>query len=95
MAIKREDIEHIADLSMLNLQEDEIVEYTKSMQEIVEFATQINEVDTEGVDISAFALDRVNVFRKDEIKTSLDRELVLKNAPNSNGEAFSLPSMAE
>ena len=95
MAIKREDIEHIADLSMLNLQEDEIVEYTKSMQEIVEFATQINEVDPEGVDISAFALDRVNVFRKDEIKTSLDRELVLKNAPNSNGEAFSLPSMAE
>ena len=95
MAIKREDIEHIADLSMLNLQEDEIVEYTKSMQEIVEFATQVNEVDTEGVDISAFALDRVNVFRKDEVKISLDRELVLKNAPTSNGEAFSLPSMTE
>ena len=95
MAIKREDIEHIADLSMLNLQEDEIVEYTKSMQEIVEFATQVNEVDTENVDISAFALDRVNVFRKDEVKTSLDRELILKNAPTSNGEAFSLPSMAE
>ena len=95
MTINREEIEHIADLSMLNLQEDEIVEYTKSMQEIVEFATQVNEVDTENVDISAFALDRVNVFRKDEVKTSLDRELILKNAPTSNGEAFSLPSMAE
>lgn len=95
MTINREEIEHIADLSMLNLQEDEILEYTKSMQEIVEFATQINEVDTEGVDISAFALDRVNVFRKDEVKSSLDRELILENAPTSNGEAFSLPSMAE
>ncbi len=95
MTIKREDIEHIADLSMLSLKEDEIEEYTKSMQEIVEFATKINEVETEGVDVSAFALDNFNVFRKDEVKESLDRELVLKNAPTSNGEAFSLPGMNE
>lgn len=93
MTIKREDIEHIADLSMLNLGESEIEEYTKSMQEIVEFATQINEVDTKNVDISAFVTDKSNVFRKDEIRNSLDRELVLRNAPTSNGEAFSLPSM--
>ena len=37
----------------------------------------------------------VNEFRKDEIKESLDRELLLANAPSSNGEAYSLPSMKE
>ena len=95
MAISREDIEHIADLSMLNLQEDEILEYTKSMQEIVEFATQVNEVDTEGVDISAFALDRVNVFRKDEIRESFDRELLLQNAPDSQDGMFKIPKVID
>ena len=95
MEIKREDIMHIADLSMLNLTENEIEGYTKDMQEIVDFANQINELDTEGIDISAFASDAYNVFRKDEIKGSFDRELLLKNAPSSNGEAFNIPSMTE
>ena len=95
MNISKEEIQHIADLSMLNLSDAEIEEYTKSMQEIVDFATQINEVDTENVDVSAFASDNFNVFRKDEIKESLDRELLLANAPSSNGEAYSLPSMKE
>lgn len=95
MEITKKDIEHIADLSMLSLSEAEIDRYTKDMQGIVSFAKQVNEVDTEGVDISAFALDTYNVFREDEVKTSLDRELLLQNAPSSNGEAYALPSMVE
>ena len=65
MEITKKDIEHIADLSMLKLSEEEIERYTKDMQNIVNFANQVNEVDTEGFDISAFALDTYNVFRKD------------------------------
>lgn len=95
MEITKKDIEHIADLSMLSLSEAEIDRYTKDMQDIVSFAEQVNEVDTEGVDISAFALDTYNVFREDEVKSSLDRELLLQNAPSSNGEAYALPSMVE
>lgn len=91
--ISREDIKHIADLSMLNLSEEEINKYTENMQEIVEFANTINKVDTEGAAESAFALDTYNVFREDEVKESMDRELLLSNAPSSNGEAYSLPSM--
>lgn len=95
MEIKKEYVEHIANLSMLNLEESEIQEYTKNLEEIVEFTNQINELDTEGVDISAFAIETNNVFRKDEIKESLDRELLLQNAPSSNGTAYSLPSIME
>lgn len=91
--ISKEDIKHIADLSMINLSDEEIEKYTKDMQNIVEFANKINELDTNGITESAFALDTYNVFRKDEVKESLDRELLLKNAPSSNGEAFFLPSM--
>ncbi len=95
MEIKREEIEHIANLSMLHLSDEEIENYTKDLQEIITFANQINELDTEGVDVSAFALDTCNAFRKDEIRESLNREELLKNAPSSNGEAYSLPSMME
>jgi len=95
MELNKNDIEHIADLSMLNLSKKEIEGYTSDMKELIAFAEQINEVETEGVDISAFALDTYNVFRKDEIKPSLDRESLLQNAPSSNGEAYQLPAILE
>lgn len=95
MNIKKEDIEHLAKLSMLNLSEEEIEKYRASMEEIVGFANKINELDTEGIEESAFASNMYNVFRKDEVKESFDRDELLKNAPSSNGEAYSLPSMME
>ena len=95
MNIKKEDIEHIAKLSMLNLSETEIEKYRASMEKIVGFANKINELDTDGIEESAFASNMCNVFRKDEVKESFDRDELLKNAPSSNGEAYSLPSMME
>ena len=91
--VNKEEIKHIANLSMLNLSEEEIQKYTVNMQDIVEFANKVNSLDTEGVTESAFALDTFNVFRKDEVRESFDREELLQNAPTSNGEAYSLPSM--
>ena len=91
MEITKKDIEHIATLSMLNLSENEIEGYTKDLQNIVAFAEQIQEVDTENVAESAFALDAYNVFRKDEVKGSFDRDLLLSNAPSSNGVQYQLP----
>ena len=91
--VYKEEIKHIADLSMLNLSEDEIQKFTAHMQDIVEFANKVNSLETEGVTESAFALDTFNVFRKDEVRDSFDREELLQNAPSSNGEAYSLPSM--
>ena len=95
MEIKKEEIVHIANLSMLNLSEEEINGYTKDMEQIVAFANKINEIDTESIEESAFALDAKNVFRKDEVRESFERELLLSNAPSSNGEAYSLPSVID
>ena len=95
MEITKNDIEHIAKLSMLNLSEDEIEGYAKDMQEIMEFAQTINEINTDNVTESAFALDSYNVFRKDEVRESMDREELLKNAPSTNGVAYQLPPVIE
>ena len=91
MEITRKDIEHIANLASLNLSEEEINGYTTDMQNIVSFAEQIQEVNTENVAESAYALDSYNVFRKDEVRESFDRDLLLKNAPSTNGVQYQLP----
>ena len=93
MEIKKEDIKHIANLSMLNLSDEEIEKYTKDMEQIVNFANKVNEIDTSSTEISAFS--NVNIFRKDEVRKSLCRELLLSNAPSSNGEAYSIPNVMD
>lgn len=95
MEIKKEDIKHIANLSMLNLSDEEIEKYTKDMEQIVNFANKVNEIDTSSTEISAFSNDNVNIFRKDEVRKSLRRELLLSNAPSSNGEAYSIPNVMD
>ena len=95
MEIKKEDVMHIAKLSMLNLSDEELTKYACNMQDIVNFANTINELDTDGIEEAAFISEASNVFRKDEVRESFDREELLKNAPSSNGEAYSLPSMME
>ena len=93
MEIKKEDIKHIANLSMLNLSDEEIEKYTKDMEQIVNFANKVNEIDTSSTEISAFSNDNVNIFRKDEIKVFEDNESLLQNAPEKEQNMFKIPKV--
>lgn len=93
MAISKEDVIHIAKLSSLNLSEKEIESYAKDMTEILEFANQINSVNTNEVNETIAANENYNVFRKDEIKQDVDREALLQNAPSKDEGMFRIPKV--
>ena len=95
MKINKSDIDHLASLSALNLSEEEEEEDEKDLEEILSFVDKINSLDTNNITESTVALDSVNVFRKDEVKESFDRELLMQNAPSSNGIAYQLPPILE
>ena len=78
MAISKDEIIHIANLACLNLSEEEIERYTLDMQEILEFANTINNVNTEGMSETIAANNKSNVLRKDEVKTFENIEMLLK-----------------
>ena len=44
MEIKKEDIMHLAKLSMLNLSDEEIEKYSEKMKDIIGFANTISEL---------------------------------------------------
>ena len=52
MAVGREEILHIAKLASLNIKEDEIDEYAKNLEDILNFVKVLNNVDTEEVEES-------------------------------------------
>jgi len=91
MNVSKEEVKHIANLAMLNLSEEEVEKYTKDLQEILNFAEIINKADTENVQETIGALEIYNVLRKDEVKPSFDRELLLQNAPEQEQGMFKVP----
>jgi aspartyl-tRNA(Asn)/glutamyl-tRNA(Gln) amidotransferase subunit C len=93
MAISKEEIIHIANLASLNLSEAEIERYANDMTEILEFANMINSVDTDAVNETIGANEKYNVFRKDEVVQSIDRDILLQNAPSKDDGMFRIPKV--
>jgi aspartyl-tRNA(Asn)/glutamyl-tRNA(Gln) amidotransferase subunit C len=95
MSVSKEDVKHIANLSKLNLTDEELEKYTTELSDIVNFANELSNIDVEGVKPTAHILDIRNVFRKDEVQASYDREEILKNAPSKDAGCVSVPKVVE
>ena len=88
-----EEIMHLAKLAALKLTDEEVKKYSKDMEEIIKFAGQVNEVNTDGINTTASTLDIYNVFRKDEVKDFGDKEALLQNAPSQDEGMFRIPKV--
>lgn len=93
MAVTRKEVEHIADLARLQLNENELEEYTLQLNKILEYVEKLNELDTKNVKPLSHPIEGENVFRQDIVQPSVDKEDVLKNAPSKNDEFFKVPKV--
>lgn len=95
MQVSREQLLHIANLSRLNLKEEEIDNYLENLQEILTFAEKINSAPVDGLGETIGANDKYNVFRKDEIVKFEDIEALLQNAPSQELGMFKIPKVIQ
>jgi len=95
MSVSKEEVKHIAKLSKLYLTEEELDSYTTNLSNIVNFANELSNIDVEGVKPTAHILDIKNVFRKDKVEPSYQREEILKNAPTKEAGCVSVPKVVE
>lgn len=91
MQVTRQDIVKVAALSKLELSDGELELVADKFIRALEFVTQLNQVDTHGVEEMAHPVDVYSVLRDDELRSSLPRDVVLANAPKSDGEFFLVP----
>ena len=93
MVVSREEILHIAKLADLNIKDEEIDEYAKNLQDILNFVDILNKVDTENVEESIGIANNTNVFRKDEVKNFDNKDALLQNAPEQEDRMFKIPKV--
>ena len=95
MSVSKEELLHIADLSDLILKEDEVENYLKNFQEIIDFANTINNANVEEVDATIAANEAKNRFRKDEVKEFEDVQALLANGKDIEQNMFKLPKVVQ
>lgn len=87
------EVEHVAKLARLELTEEEKVKFSKQLGDVLEYAQQMNEIDTEGVEPMSHAIPIVNVMREDEVIHEFSREELMANAPLKEDGFFRVPKI--
>ncbi|SFI59458.1 Asp-tRNA(Asn)/Glu-tRNA(Gln) amidotransferase subunit GatC [Thermoflavimicrobium dichotomicum] len=95
MAISKEQVYHVAALSRLKLTETEAEQFTQQLNDILQFAEKLNELDTEQIEPTSHVLPIANVLRDDEARPSIPREKALLNAPDQKDGMFRVPAVFE
>jgi aspartyl-tRNA(Asn)/glutamyl-tRNA(Gln) amidotransferase subunit C len=91
-SIDRATVEQAARLARIHLSQQQLDASSKQLGEILNFVGQLDKVDLPD-DVEPFfgAIESVNAIREDKVQPSLNRDSILSNAPDSDGEFYSVP----
>jgi len=92
-SITSDEIKKLAALSKLAIADDEMDKYSQDLSDILDYVSQLENVDTRNVEPLLNVLDQVNDSKPDEPQPSITQKLALKNAPKENDEFFQVPEV--
>ena len=84
--LSADEVRYVALLANLKLTDAEVELYRSQLTDIFSHFQSLQELNTEGVEITGHATDVNTVLRADEPAAPLDREQVLQSAPVRDGE---------
>jgi aspartyl-tRNA(Asn)/glutamyl-tRNA(Gln) amidotransferase subunit C len=94
MSITREDVLHLAQLSNISLSEDQIEPLIRDLDNIVNYFSQLDELNTENVEPTYQCFDMQNVWREDVIEDfEAKREDLLALTTESEDNQIKVPKV--
>ncbi len=95
MALNRTDVEKIAHLARLQIDDSDVPEYATNLSNILDLIGQMQSIDTSDVEPLAHPLDAVQRLRADIITEQDQREHLQKVAPAVENGLFLVPKVIE
>ncbi|HUB00235.1 MAG TPA: Asp-tRNA(Asn)/Glu-tRNA(Gln) amidotransferase subunit GatC [Terracidiphilus sp.] len=94
------DVERVAELARLELTSEESGRMVHDLNAILDYVAELNEIDTSGVAPLAQVSElgtagEAKVLRADLLEPSLDRAVVMRQAPETDGAFFKVPKVIE
>lgn len=92
--ISRDDVQHLARLSSLQLGDDEVDGLVTDIKNILRYIERLGELDTSNVEPTYQVTGLENVWRADEIiDDKISREQLLALAPESQNNSVKVPKV--
>ena len=91
--ITREEVQKVAQLARLELNEDQITNHAEQLEKILEYIKQLQKIDTDNIPCTTRAIEVVNAFRKDEKKYYENTNELLDLAPSREDKFFKVPKI--
>jgi aspartyl-tRNA(Asn)/glutamyl-tRNA(Gln) amidotransferase subunit C len=93
--ITRQEVEKVAALARLSLADGAAERMAAELDQILEYAQTLAQIDTRDVPPTAHALPLPTPLREDRALPPLDPALAVANAPEHEGSAFVVPKVIE
>lgn len=92
--ISRDDVVHLAQLSAIALDNDEVNALRDDLANILDYIEQLSELDTTGVEPTYQVTAIENAFRPDEIEDSgVEVTALVSTAADSHAQQFKVPKV--
>lgn len=86
-------VRHVGKLSRIELTDAEVETFGRQLAAILEHFDKLQQLDTEGVEPMAHAVELHNVLADDTPAEGLSPEQALANAPDRDGDFFKVPKV--
>ena len=91
--LSKEDVIRVAKLSKLEFTEEEIENYRKDLNKIIDHMDELNQIDTTNVEPLFNVLDTKDKLREDIVLESQSKVEFLGNAPESDDNFIIVPKI--
>lgn len=95
MTITPAEIQKIAHLARIQINEYDIIEYTKNLNNIMGVVDQMNGVNTQGVQPMSHSFDETQRLRDDVVTRGDRRDALLAIAPSTEFGLYLVPQVIE
>jgi aspartyl-tRNA(Asn)/glutamyl-tRNA(Gln) amidotransferase subunit C len=95
MSLSPAEVKSIAHLARLAVDEAAIPGYAKNLSDILAFAEQMGQIDTQGVEPMAHPLEMTQRLRPDAVTETNQRELFQASAPATADGVYLVPRVIE
>ena len=95
MSLDRTDVDKIAHLARLQIEEQDAPEYAQNLSNILDLVDQMQAIDTTNVLPMAHPIDAVQRLRSDLVTEENQRELLQSVAPAVENGLFLVPKVIE
>jgi aspartyl-tRNA(Asn)/glutamyl-tRNA(Gln) amidotransferase subunit C len=92
--ISTKEVQHLAQLSSLQLDDQEAEDLRIDLENIVGYVELLSELDTTGVEPTYQVTDLTNVWREDDVNNyGISSELLLALAPDTEANQIKVPKV--